>query len=122
MTVKQKTLKGLLLDTTTQKAAIVEIEDSLESFYERLHCSTIDIVDAKIGDEIYSVVCDDEAAIRDIPQVVSFVSRRRILINSIFICKCNSEGELISVSSEDEKNLVDHVLTVGGQTIVQAVA
>ena len=79
-----KTIKGVLLDTEKGTAKITSLCDKLDAYYAALHCDIIDIVTRKIGDKLFSIVCDDEALLKDSP-VVSAIAKARLPI-TIKLC------------------------------------
>lgn len=64
--MRQRKIKAILIDTNENVREIYPIEyvDDLETIYQILECSTIDIVTRKFGDSYYDVICDDEALLR----------------------------------------------------------
>lgn len=49
----------------TVRAVPVTKEDKLQFWYDNIGCSLVDIVEAHFLGEPYSIVCDDEALLRD---------------------------------------------------------
>ena len=117
-----KTIKGVLLDTEKGTAKITTLCDELDAYYAALHCDIIDIVTRKIGDKLFSIVCDDEALLKDRP-VVSAVSGRRkpMLFGSLFVVSVETEdkfsvlgfnGELVGLTDEDCRYVFEHLESV----------
>ena len=109
-----KTIKGVLLDTEKGTAKITSLCDDLDAYYAALHCDIIDIVTRKIGDKLFSIVCDDEALLKDRP-IVSAVSGRRkpMLFGSLFVVSDdNEDGELVGLTDEDCHYVFDHLESV----------
>ena len=109
--MSKKTIHGVLLDTESRTIRETVIEDSLDSFYEHLHCNAIDIVTRKIGGEYVDIVCDDEALIKENP-VLAAVDEEfsPALFNSLFICGlADEEGELTSLTPEAARAVMDSI-------------
>lgn len=109
-----KTIKGVLLDTEKGTAKITSLCDKLDAYYAALHCDIIDIVTRKIGDKLFSIVCDDEALLKDSP-IVSAVSGRRkpMLFGSLFVVSDdNEDGELVGLMDEDCRYVFEHLESV----------
>ena len=86
-------VKALYLNAREGKLPeVVELNaegSNLDLFYKLLDCNTIDIVKRRFGDELYYVVCDDEALIRDRKAVLSYVALDSVgnVFDNIIICK-----------------------------------
>ena len=109
-----KTIKGDILDTEKGSAKNTTLYDKLDAYYAALHCDIIDIVTRKIGDKLFSIVCDDEALLKDRP-IVSAVSGRRkpMLFGSLFVVSDDEEdGELVGLTDEDCRYVFDHIEAV----------
>ena len=105
-----KKLLGVLLDTETSTAKSVRLNDSLESFYEALHCTTIDIVNREIAGKRFDIVCDDEALLKPHPRATASLSGSRVcLFGSLFVVgEADAEGNLTSLTKEDVKHILSH--------------
>lgn len=109
-----KIIKGVLLDAEKGTAAILSLRDTLDEYYAALHCDTIDIVTRKIGGRLFSIVCDDEALLKDDP-IVSAISGRRkpMLFGSLFVVSAdNEDGELVGLTDDECRYVFDHLTPV----------
>ena len=110
-------IKGILVDG--QDAKIIEIEDKLEVYYEKLNCDMIEIVERKIGNNYYNIVCDEEFLCKsyDEPQHIAGMmiddegSVQELLLGSIFICNSDDEGNLTSLSDKDLETILKRIQT-----------
>ena len=91
---------------------ILDIEDELGVFYELINCRCIDIVQRKIGNKYFDVICDDEGLCKDNP-VVSAVDTqfRTMLVGNLIVSNSDDEGNLIDLSDEDIKQILRHTKT-----------
>lgn len=95
----------MILKAGYRKPEVKVIKDDLEEFYRIIECGTIDIVQRKIGNEYYDIICDDEALFtkNPIPSVVESDGTPMIFGN-IIICR-NKGSELSSLKDEDIENI-----------------
>ena len=97
-------ITGILIDVENEKVKCIEIENTLEAYYEVLNCDTIDIVSRKIGRKRFEIVCDDEGAFKE-TQKISAIDNlgRPQLVGNLFIVSghtCN--GNLIGLTKSEE--------------------
>lgn len=101
-------MKTVFLDVLNGKdAEVIDIEDQLEAFYEKLDCRSIDIVQRKIGGKWFAVMCDEEGLFRD-PQVVSAINDigQPMFVGNLMFFHETKDGEIIGLSDDD----IDHIL------------
>jgi hypothetical protein len=105
-------LLGVLLDTETSTAKAVHLDDSLESFYKALHCTTIDIVNREVAGKRFDIVCDDEARLKANPRMTaigtSFGSEQELFGSLFVVGEADAEGNLSSLTKEDVKHILSH--------------
>lgn len=96
--VKKETLKNS--DGTYAAGSctirVVNIEPTLENYYQKLNCECIDIQERNFGGIPFDCICDDEACCYPVPPVKSVKSKtdsRFDLLNTILICKCENGEE-----------------------------
>lgn len=100
-------LSGVLIDTEKRIARSVTIEDELDEFYKILNCSTIDIVQRRIGSgrskKSFSIVCDDEGTFVEDPKISAINNLGSgMLVGNLFITGLSDdEGNLLSLAPED---------------------
>lgn len=100
---------GLLLkDDGTVK--FCRIKDTLEEWYKALGCDCIDITSRMVEDQIYSIVCDDEALLKETIPYPTILDREMqpLIFGSAFVCL--REGpELASLDEKAGKILEKHL-------------
>ena len=111
-------VRGLLIDVKSNPGKVKKFEieeENLQEFYDALDCHTIDIVQRKIGDRIFDIVCDDEGALCESP-IVSAIGKdcRVMLVGNLFVCNHYKE-HLTSLSDDDAAYIV-------GKTMVASYA
>ena len=111
-------VKGLLIDVKNNPGKVREVEveeGNLEELYSILDCRIIDIVQRKIGEKVFDIVCDDEGALVENP-IVSAIGKdcRVMLVGNLFICNHYKE-HLTSLSDDDAAYIV-------GKTMVASYA
>lgn len=111
-----KTITGVLVDAERAHVERATIPATLDSYYEHLDCTTIDIVSRTIGGKRFDIICDDEALLRDNPILSALDSERfPMLYGNLFVCK-SKNGELVSLTDRE----VSHVLRNAGKLYVNA--
>ncbi|MBE5751026.1 MAG: DUF3846 domain-containing protein [Clostridiales bacterium] len=100
---------------------IIEIEDDIEVFHKLLKCDCIDIVTRDIYNQRYSIIVDDEGALKEKP-IVSAISLSKgacPLFGNLIICKSNPP-ELESLDDDVAKFICDFAFAqwIGGKILV----
>ena len=74
--MKDKKIKGVLIDVENDKAEVVEFEPELEEYYRLLDCTLIERTVRKIGNspKRFTFICDEEGMLKANP-VISAVNR-----------------------------------------------
>lgn len=100
-------IKGVLVDVMNEKVEVVEIEKSLQSYYNILNCDCIDIVSRKIDGREFDIVCDDEGLLKD-PQKISAIDImcQPMLVGNLFIVKFDGIEDIKSLNDDE----INHVL------------
>ena len=99
-------ITGVYVNAEKGTLATREIEAELQSYYDLLDVSTIDIVSRKIRGVSYEIICDDEALCKDKP-VVSMISSRYqpMLFGNLFVVNYGGNGGLASLTPADVKRI-----------------
>lgn len=118
-----KQLKAFYIDPATDTAEPRTVEDSLSSFYQLLHCSSIEIVTRRIGAaqrtgscgrtyREYSIICDEEGALLEDPLISAIDDYGNVmLVGSLLIVGLpDDEGELTGLTDEDIKHIRYNVM------------
>lgn len=110
---KKNTLRGVLIGDTFK---VMEVADTLDTWYKLLDCDCIDIVSTTVGDVDVDIVCDDEALLKGNP-IFRATNRHRepALFGKLFVCgRADAEGDLTSLTTEQ----CDEILHNAALTIV----
>ena len=101
-------MRGVLLDVVKGEIKEVNIEDSLEAYYDALNCTVIDIVQRDIGGITFDIVCDDEGLLKDSPVVSAVDSKYRPMFvgNLLFLHGDDTTGEMVGISEEEASFLI----------------
>ncbi len=104
----KRMVKGLLIDVENGKVEVVEIPQKLEEYYKLLNVEYIDIVNRYIANELYTIVCDDEALLKENPRISAIdYYNEPMLYGNLFITKYTDSEYLESLSDEDINKLYD---------------
>lgn len=108
----KKPLKGVLVKDGTFTPMV--IEDELETFYQLLDVRCIDTVVTEVDGMPVEIVCDDEALLKEHPQVTAINHKpEAALFGSLFVCGvADSAGELTSLTDEQCERVMWSVTTV----------
>lgn len=87
-----------------QPPQILEIEDRLQLYYDLIECDIIDIVERKIENRNFRIICDDEGLLR-MPEKISAISSRGKIqfVGNLIICSdvVTKDGELVGLTDEE---------------------
>ena len=102
-------ITGVLVNPDAKTCRKVTLEHSLESFYEALDCTTIDIVNRKIGEKRFLIVCDDEGTFKDDP-FISALDRlyRPMLVGRLFVVQHDGKEDIGSLTDEEAAYVLRH--------------
>lgn len=104
-------MKAVLIDVEKCKVKTVDIKDDLDTYYNLLNCSCIDIVCRKIGENWYDIICDDEGLFKEEPIVSAFLDNEPHLVGNILVVgKADCRGNLTSLSDEQINEITQNVL------------
>ena len=114
-----KTLKTILLNVHAfpmVTADVITVEDDLHAFYEKLQCDLIELPQRKIGDKYFTIMCDEEGAIKMDP-ICSAVDNEEdqnpMLFGSLMFFNDDGEGDLTSLTDEDIGIIMSHIKDFG---------
>ena len=78
--------------------------EELDDYYKYIKCDTIDIVQRKIGNKVFDIICDDEGRFKNNPRL-SMISiyddYMASLVGNLIFANHDAEGNTTSLSSED---------------------
>lgn len=99
----------LLKVTDASRPKLVRLPQELKEIYSLLEVDCIDIVRRKINTKYYTVICDDEGALKE-ERIVSGVGHygKIEFFGNLLICsgKPTSDGELMGLTEEEAKDLL----------------
>lgn len=104
-------ITAYLIDPETKTAKPVTITASLESYYSTLRCDLIDIVDRRIGGKRYTIICDDEALLRDDPLISAIGDLGSpMLVGALLVVNSDRHaGTLLSLEQSDIDYIARHI-------------
>lgn len=101
--MEMKKIKGVLIDVVEGTAKIVVIDHSLNSFYDVLHCRTIDITRRNVDGVPFEIICDDEGLFSENPLISAIDDfGNPMLVGSIFVVGYDEENSDIRSLTADE--------------------
>ena len=109
--MKEQNVTGMLIDVKNNKAGLVTKPDELKDYYRILGCQYIDIYQRKIGDRWYTVVCDDEGALKS-DAIVSAIDVHGALAfygNLFIVSGRHDDAELHSLTDSEIHNLIPNI-------------
>lgn len=106
-------ITGYFVDPENCIAEPRTIDKSLEGFYALLRCDCIDMPERRIGDEYFTIICDDEGLLKA-GNVVSAFDRmgNPALVGPIFVVKFDGKDDVRSLT-EEELGFVDYYRETG---------
>ena len=89
--------------------------DNIEKLQNELECDTIDIVERKIANKWYDIVCDDNGLFKEknhhcFPSMVivdEYFNVVQQIVGKAFICNHNKNGELVSLKKGEIKTIME---------------
>ena len=105
-------------------AQTVRVEDDLQTYYDIIDCSCIDIVRRQIGNKMYAIVCDDEGLLTGKQFTIVYCEDDKWyqeIVGNVFICKSDDEGNLVSLDGSDVENIMNNTRTYINDCMIQQV-
>jgi len=105
-----KTIKAYYVDPITDTAKAVDIVPELDTYYDMLHCRTIDIVNRGFGQKgktRFDIICDDEGLFADDPRISAIDALGKpMLVGSLLVVgEPDDDGNETSLTDEDVRLL-----------------
>ena len=109
-------IKGLLLDVKKNTIEEFEIEKGYVALQKVLGVDTFNVVTRRFGDVWLDIYVDDEGLFKENNPlaVITYEGNGRVveeIVGTVFVAKCNKNGETISLTNKDFKNLRESVFT-----------
>lgn len=106
-------ITGLLIDTERETAVPYKVEDTLDAYYEALHCDMIEIARRRIGRKVFTIICDEEGTFKDDPKISAIDNLGRpMFIGSLFICnevRGEDDTYLTSLTPKETEYILNRV-------------
>ncbi len=98
-------MKVYLVDVKNEESKVVDIVDSLDTYYDLLDCDCIDIVQRTIGGKRFDIICDDEGLLNGNPKISAINNLGQpMLVGNLIICH-SEYGEMVGLEDEDVQHL-----------------
>lgn len=119
-------MEMLLIDVNENKVKVVDV-DGLGDYYKYIGCRCIDIVNRKIGDKRFEIICDDEGLFVENPKTSAITqSGRPLLVGNLLIAGDTViDGELTPITANDVDyiyNFVIDVFSFNGENLTRNIA
>lgn len=104
-----RNIYGVLLDVENKKVEAIEIADDLKKYYEVLNCTCIDIVQRRIGQKKFTIICDDEGLFGATPKISAIDNLGQVqLVGNLFIVASGTDedGNLIGLSKSEAEYIL----------------
>jgi hypothetical protein len=113
-------MKEIKMVKLEQKNNIIGIEcfavnggsTQLHQIYESLNCDLIDIVHVRFGNEVYSIICDDEGLLVDKPYICVLRDGKPWLAGSVLITRYDSLGNNIGLTDDDIERIISYTESI----------
>lgn len=106
-------VKGVLIDVYSSNVMVVEMQATLENYYNALQCDIIDIVNREINGKRFDIVCDDEGLFKENPKISAIDKNNDpMLVGNLFICNVDVTGKECSLSDSDIELIMASVKTM----------
>jgi hypothetical protein len=103
-------MKTLLLNVKENKVEVLDVEGTLEEYYERLDCRCIDIQLRSIAGRNYDIVCDDEGLLVDNPRISAINNYgETMLVGNLMFFHNDGMGNLTGLKDEDIRHLLNNI-------------
>lgn len=109
-----KKITGLLIDVMNERVSVETIPDSLAGYYKVLACEMIEILPMRIARRNYTIVCDEEALLKDVRKISAINDfGQAVLVGNLFVVSETEDGELRSLTQDDIVQIRSHVCMQG---------
>lgn len=106
-------MEMLLIDVNENKVKVVDV-DGLGDYYKYIGCRCIDIVNRKIGDKRFEIICDDEGLFVENPKTSAITqSGRPLLVGNLLIASGTViDCELTPITANDVEYIYNFIVDV----------
>ena len=105
-------MRCLYIDIVNNYAEFVDTFNDLQVFYNMLNCRCVEIHTIKIGDKCFTVICDEEALLKDNPMPSAFDSEIKPFLFGNLLIVNEKDGNLTGLSVDDCIYLAKYVIPV----------
>lgn len=106
-------VKGYLVDVKQGTVGVVEFEDTLQNIYTLLDVDVIDVVERKVGNHIFDVICDDEGLLKSDYVVSAYSSDKEpVLVGNLLLVNHDGNGDFTSITDEQVAEIEQCVSSV----------
>lgn len=104
-------IKGILIDVENEKVKCIEIENTLDAYYEVLNCDTIDIVNRRIGRKRFEIICDDEGTFKENPKIsaIDNLGHPQLVGNILIVSGTVVDGDLTGLTKSEEAYIMARI-------------
>lgn len=95
-----------------QPPQILDIEDRLQLYFDLIECDTLNIVQRKIGDRTFLIICDDEGVLKMPEKISAISSKGRIqFVGNLIICSdvVTEDGDLVGLTDEETFYIMERI-------------
>lgn len=110
-------MKCVYIDAINRKVEVRDHSAELSDFYNDIDCRCIDIVHRKIGNGVYSIVCDDEGWLKDevLPSAINQFNNV-MFVGNILIFSGITELEPLDDKMSEE--VCNNILNIQGHPVL----
>lgn len=106
-------MEMLLIDVENNKVKVVDV-DGLGDYYKYIGCRCIDIVNRKIGDKRFEIICDDKGLFVENSKTSAITeSGKPLLVGNLLIAGGEVfDGELTPITASEVEYIYDFIVDV----------
>lgn len=106
-------MKVLLLNVYKNFVKEIEINDDLKEYYENLECNYIEIVERKIGNKWFDVICDEEGTFVDSPKISAIDNLGTpMFVGNLIFAHHDSEGNMTGLKEKESDYIRRRIQTM----------
>ena len=81
----------------------------LEDLHELIETDVIDIIERRIGGNVYQIIVDDEGKLKPNQATARALDAEEFLVGNLLVTRYDSEGEEVGLEDEDIVNVNAHI-------------
>lgn len=123
--MKNITINVVVLDTTENVIHAKSIERDLDTYYKTINCDLIDIVERKIGNNYYDIICDDEGLFKEGNPTAIITTDNddnmvEQIVGSVIICSHDDDGGTIGLTDKQIDEVLANTFNITGRVMLHA--